>query len=103
MGKIEMAAPNPLTCVEQKLARFVDEQPGTLWANYLYAIALWKGQEQLADERVVQRVESLLSQAVAIDAKCGDAYLHWEFSMPRKLTTRRRLASMEKQSKLVPS
>jgi tetratricopeptide (TPR) repeat protein len=75
MGKIEMAAPNPLTCVEQKLARFVDEQPGNALANYLYAIALWKGQEQLADERVVQRVESLLSQAVAIDAKCGDAYL----------------------------
>ena len=75
MGKIETAAPNPLTCVEQKLKRFVDQQPGNALANYFYAIALWKGQEQLADERVVQRVESLLSKAVAIDARCGDAYL----------------------------
>jgi tetratricopeptide (TPR) repeat protein len=75
MGKIEMAAPNPLTCVEQKLARFVDEQPGNALANYFYAMAFWKWKEQPADERVVQRVESLLSKAVAIDAKCGDAYL----------------------------
>jgi tetratricopeptide (TPR) repeat protein len=75
MGKIEMAAPNPLICVQQKLARFVDQQPGNALANYLYAIALWKGQEQLADARVVQRVESLLAKAVTIDAKCGDAYL----------------------------
>jgi tetratricopeptide (TPR) repeat protein len=75
MGKIEMAAPSPLTCVEQKLARFVDEQPGNALANYFYAIALWKGQEQLADERVAERVESLLKKAVAIDARCGDAYL----------------------------
>jgi Tfp pilus assembly protein PilF len=75
MGKIEMAAPNPLPCVERKLSRFVDEQPGNALANYLYAIALWKGQEQLADERVMQRVESLLAKAVTIDAKCSDAYL----------------------------
>jgi tetratricopeptide (TPR) repeat protein len=75
MGKIEMAAPNPLTCVEQKLARFVDQQPGNALANYFYAIALSKGQEQFADERVAERVESLLNKAVAIDPKCGDAYL----------------------------
>jgi tetratricopeptide (TPR) repeat protein len=75
MGKIEMAAPNPLTCVEQKLKQFVDHQPGNALANYFYAIALWKGKKQSADERIVQRVESLLSKAVAIDAKCGDAYL----------------------------
>jgi tetratricopeptide (TPR) repeat protein len=75
MGKIEMAAPNPLTCVEQKLARFVDEQPGNALANYFYAIALWKRQEQSTDEGVAGRVESLLKKAVAIDARCGDAYL----------------------------
>ena len=27
MGRIEVAAPNPLACVEQKLARFVELQP----------------------------------------------------------------------------
>jgi len=75
MGRIEMAAPNPLACVELKLKRFADQQPGNALANYFYAVALWKGQGQPADGRVAQRVESLLTKAVTIDVKCGDAYL----------------------------
>jgi len=75
MGKIEMAAPHPLTCVEQKLARFVLEQPQNAQANYFYAIALWKSPEKMANESVVQRVEALLSKAISIDDKCADAYL----------------------------
>jgi tetratricopeptide (TPR) repeat protein len=75
MGKIEMAAPTPLACIEPKLERFVREQPENALANYLYAMALWKRQEQSADPRVLQQVETLLTKAVTIDAKCGDAYL----------------------------
>jgi tetratricopeptide (TPR) repeat protein len=75
MGKIEIAAPTPLACIEPKLARFVREQPENALANYLYAMALWKRQEQSADPRVLQQVETLLTKAVTIDAKCGDAYL----------------------------
>lgn len=75
MGKIEMAAPNPLPCVEQKLARFVELQPDNSLANYLYAMAIWKGQEQPAVQQVFQRVEALLTKAVRIDDKCADAYL----------------------------
>ena len=41
MGKIEMAAPNPLACVEQKLARFVKLQPANPLANYYYAMAIY--------------------------------------------------------------
>ncbi|MGB7549271.1 MAG: tetratricopeptide repeat protein, partial [Terracidiphilus sp.] len=42
MGKIEMAAPNPLACVEEKLARFVEQQPMNPLANFYYAMAIWK-------------------------------------------------------------
>ena len=42
MGKIEIAAPNPLACVSQKLERFVRLQPDNAIANYFYAMALWK-------------------------------------------------------------
>jgi tetratricopeptide (TPR) repeat protein len=75
MGKIEMAAPNPLPCIDIKLARFAGQQPDNALANYFYAMAIWKGQQQPADERAMQRVETLLSKAVAIDSKCADAYL----------------------------
>jgi tetratricopeptide (TPR) repeat protein len=75
MGKIEMVAPNPLACIDQRLARFVDLQPGNSFANYYYAMAIWKVQAQPADQQVLQQVESLLNRAVTIDAKFGDAYL----------------------------
>ena len=75
MGKIEIAAPNPLPCVEQKLARFVQQQPGDALANYFYAMAVWKQQGESADAKVLQQVEAMLTKAVTIDPKCGDAYL----------------------------
>jgi len=75
MGKIEMAAPNPLPCVEPKLARFVQQHPDNSLANYLYAMAIWKRQQQPPDPLAAQQVETLLTKAVTIDAKCADAYL----------------------------
>ena len=73
MGKIEMAAPNPLPCVEPKLARFAESQPENPLANYLYAMAIWKAQS--AGQQSLQQVESLLTKAITLDAKCADAYL----------------------------
>lgn len=75
MGKVELAAPTPLSCVEQKLARFVQLQPDNSLANYLYAMAIWKRQQQPADPHAMQQVETLLTKSVTIDPKCGDAYL----------------------------
>lgn len=75
MGKIEMAAPTPLPCVEQKLARFVQAQPENSLANYLYAMAIWKRQGQLSPPEVTQQVETFLTKAVTLDTQCSDAYL----------------------------
>jgi tetratricopeptide (TPR) repeat protein len=75
MGKIEKESPAPLPCVEQKLARFLQKQPDSSLANYLYAMAVWKRQELRADSPALQQVERLLAKAVKIDPKCVDAYL----------------------------
>ena len=75
MGKVEMAAPAPLKCVEQRLSRFVQAQPGNALANYLYAMSIWKRQGRTADQQAFEQVEALLTKAVTIDPKCGDAYL----------------------------
>jgi tetratricopeptide (TPR) repeat protein len=75
MGKIQITAPNPLECVEQKLARFVQQQPANSLAYYFYAMAILKRQQQTADKHVTQEVEKLLTKAVSLDPKCGDAYL----------------------------
>ena len=75
MGKIELAAPKPLPCIEPRLARFVEQQPGNSLANYFYAMAIWKRQQQPMDQGALRQVETLLTKAVDIDPKCGDAYL----------------------------
>jgi tetratricopeptide (TPR) repeat protein len=73
MGKIELAAPNPLPCVDEKLARFVAQKPENADANYLYAMALLKRQTQ--DAATLEKIESLLTKAVALNDKCSDGYL----------------------------
>jgi Flp pilus assembly protein TadD len=73
MGKIELAAPNPLPCVDEKLARFVAQKPENADANYLYAMALLKRQAQ--DAATLEKIESLLTKAVALNDKCSDGYL----------------------------
>ena len=75
MGKIEMAAPSPLPCVEEKLARFVRQQPNNARAHYFYAMAIWKRQELPPNAHDMQQVEALLNTAVSIDKECADAYL----------------------------
>ena len=75
MGKIERESPAPLPCVEQKLARFLQKQPDSALANYLYAMAVWKRQELRADSPAMQQVERLLTKAIKIDHNCVDAYL----------------------------
>jgi tetratricopeptide (TPR) repeat protein len=75
MGKIEREVPTPLPCVEQKLARFLQKQPDSPLANYLYAMDVWKRQELQASPPDLQQVETLLTKAVKIDRKCVGAYL----------------------------
>jgi len=75
MGKVELASPDPLPCVEAKLARFLREQPKNSLANYLYAMAILKRHQLSTDTRAMQQAEALLEKAVRLDATCGKAYL----------------------------
>jgi tetratricopeptide (TPR) repeat protein len=75
LGKMMKAASAPLPCAEEKLARFVQEQPGNALAHYYYAMALWKKGRGLQDTAELQRITELLNRAVKIDHKFGEAYL----------------------------
>jgi len=75
LGKMEMAAPEPLPCVEEKLARFVEDQPGNARGNYYEAVALWKRGRGLGNLATWQQVVTLLQKAVAVDPSFDQAYL----------------------------
>ncbi len=74
MGKIEVAAPDPLPCVVAKLQRFEKLRPADSLANYYYGMALWKQQGQEADPRIMESVKALLTRAVTLDPECADGY-----------------------------
>jgi len=75
MGKVEMAAPNPQSCIEQKLARYLKQEPGKAQSNYYYAMAVWKQHALNRDQQVLQKVQGLLATSVEIDPHFGEAYL----------------------------
>jgi tetratricopeptide (TPR) repeat protein len=75
LGKAEIASPNPLRCSEDKLAEFVRRHPENPLASYYDAMAIWKQSGRSSDPQILERVEALLDRAVALDPKCGDAYL----------------------------
>jgi tetratricopeptide (TPR) repeat protein len=75
LGKMATAAPVPLSCAEERLARFAQEQPKNALANYYYAMALWKHDRGSQNPADLQHVRQLLNEAVKIDAKFDEAFL----------------------------
>ena len=75
MGKVEVAAPNPLPCIETKLQRFVQMQPTNPTANLYYATSYWKEHGRRIDAETVSIVETYLNRAVKADPKCSEAHL----------------------------
>ncbi|HKW17033.1 MAG TPA: carboxypeptidase regulatory-like domain-containing protein [Terriglobales bacterium] len=74
LGKMVQASPQPLPCSEEKLARFAHDQPTNAYADYYYALALWKRSSAL-DRLTAEQVESLLKRAIAANANFAEAYL----------------------------
>ncbi len=72
IGKVEIAAPNPLTCAEKKLEQFVQRQPDNSRANYYLAMAIWKQSGQAVDEVTANMIESMLTKAMMLDPKFSD-------------------------------
>ena len=75
MGKVEIAAPNPLPCIEARLERFAKLQPENALGNYYYAMAFWRDRGNAVNPDTIRKVEGLLKKAVEADPKCGSAYL----------------------------
>lgn len=75
MGRIQIAAPDPLSCIEPRLQRFVQSQPGSSVANYFYGMTILKRQQQKPDETLARQAEAFLLKAVSTDPHCAEAYL----------------------------
>jgi tetratricopeptide (TPR) repeat protein len=75
LGEMQEAASTPLPCIEQKLARFAHDQPENAFANYYYALALWRRDRGSENPDTLRQVEALLQKSLAVDPKLDLAYL----------------------------
>jgi tetratricopeptide (TPR) repeat protein len=75
LGQMQAGDPTPPPCVEQKLARFAQDQPENALANYYYGMALWKRDQGAENSDTLERAEALLKKSSAIDPKLDSAYL----------------------------
>jgi tetratricopeptide (TPR) repeat protein len=75
LGKMEKAAPAVSLCGEEKLARFVAQQPRSALANYYYGLILWKQAKESGQDGSLEQAKSYLEKAVQFDPKLDEAYL----------------------------
>lgn len=69
------SSPSQAEEVIQKFRRFAELQPKNARALYYYAMSLWKGKRAQDPDLDLRRIESLLSQAIALDPKLAEAHL----------------------------
>ena len=74
LGKMQNADRGQTDAPLTRLERFVRLQPQNPWANYYYALALWKRRKGSQDISTSAQVESLLRKAVVLDPQLAKAY-----------------------------
>ena len=75
LGKMEKAAPDPLPCAAEKLARFAHDQPKNPLANYYFALSLWKRAQRNESAQYIAKTGSLAQAAIAADPTFAEAYV----------------------------
>jgi tetratricopeptide (TPR) repeat protein len=73
---MEKAAPDPLPCAAEKLARFAHDQPANALANYYLAVSVWKRAQRSENPQHLRKCESLLQNAITDDPTLDAAYVY---------------------------
>ena len=75
LGKAQSNEITQLPGYVERLARFAKLRPDDAWANYYYAVGLWKQRKGPEDSEAPARALGLLQKAVRLDPNLGAAYL----------------------------
>jgi tetratricopeptide (TPR) repeat protein len=103
IGKMQEISPTTLPCSEQKLARFLKNQPGNALANYYFAVALLKRDRDLKTLANSQQAEALLEKSLVIDPQLGEAHLQLGILYAAQGTPNRAIAAYQKATEVAPS
>jgi cytochrome c-type biogenesis protein CcmH/NrfG len=75
LGKVQSVEITKSEGFAERLGRFARLQPENAWANYYYAVSLWKRRKDPEDSQTPAQVQALLEKAVHLDPDLGAGYL----------------------------
>ncbi len=75
LGKMDVTSPSSFPCIQDRLGRFLKNQPSSALANYYFAMSLVKKDRELKNSGDLQQAQALLEKSVTLDPKLGEAYL----------------------------
>jgi len=102
LGKMEVTLPTAFSCSEQKLARFLQNQPEHALANYYYAMVVLKRSRESKNSADSQQAEALLKKSVALDPKLGEAYLQLGILYAAQGASDQAIAAFQKAIEVTP-
>ncbi len=112
LGRMQSVETTPSELSVARLARFAQLQPQNAFANYYYAVSLWKQSADSAGHETDNnnnnsdarsaRVESLLLKAVHLDPKLGAAYLQLGILYSRRADFSQAISAYQKAIDVTP-
>ena len=75
LGEVQSVEITQLDGLVERLGRFARLQPDNAWANYYYAVSLWRRRKGPDDSQTPSQVQSLLEKAVRLDPNLDVGYL----------------------------
>lgn len=75
LGRIQNVEPTANAEIVARLARFAQLQPANPWANYYYAVSLWKRRSSPDDNQNLPQIEALLQTAIRANPNFSAAHL----------------------------
>jgi tetratricopeptide (TPR) repeat protein len=69
------SSPGQAEEVIQRFQRYAELQPDNAWAQYYYAMSLWKGKQADGTSFDVNKVETLLKKSIALNGSIAEAHL----------------------------
>lgn len=75
LGKVQSTEITQLEGYTDRMKRFAGRHPGDAWANYYYAVSLWRQRTGPEEADTAWHIRKLLEKAIKIDPAMGAAYL----------------------------
>lgn len=102
LGKMQNADRGQSDQALTRLQRFARLQPEDPWANYYYALALWKRRKGGDDASTSAQVESLLQKALRLNPQLAKAYFQLGVLYSEKNEVSQAIASYESAVRIDP-